>query len=104
MSLEAFARQLERLELLPSGTYDSLRDRGLNEQSIQQVLGARVDSDATEPGARLMLLAAEAHEQGLFSEGQLADMLVMDRIELRRAIDAFTAIDAVDAAGEAHAE
>jgi Zn-dependent peptidase ImmA (M78 family)/DNA-binding XRE family transcriptional regulator len=104
VSLEAFARQLEHLELLPGGTYESLRDRGLNEQAVQQVLGAQVESDATEPGARLMLLAAEAHEQGLFSEGQLADMLVMDRIELRRAIDAFTAIDSVDTASEAGVE
>jgi Zn-dependent peptidase ImmA (M78 family)/DNA-binding XRE family transcriptional regulator len=104
VSLEAFARQLERLELVPSGTYDSLRDRGLNEEAVQQVLGGRVDSDGTEPGARLLMLAAEAHELGLFSEGQLADMLVMDRIELRRAIDAFNAVDTVDAASEAHPE
>jgi Zn-dependent peptidase ImmA (M78 family) len=104
VSLEAFGRQLEQLELLPRGTYDSLRDRGLNEGAVQQVLGARAESDATEPGARLLLLAAEASELGLFSEGQLADMLVMDRIELRRAIDAFTAVDAFDTATEAHAE
>jgi Zn-dependent peptidase ImmA (M78 family)/DNA-binding XRE family transcriptional regulator len=104
VSLEAFARQLEQLELVPSGTYDSLRDRGLDEGAVQQVLGTRAESDATEPGARLLLLAAEASELGLFSEGQLADMLVMDRIELRRAIDAFTAVDAFDAAAEAHAE
>jgi hypothetical protein len=104
VSLEAFARQLERLELVPSGTYDSLRDRGLNEQAVQQVLGGRVDSDGTEPGARLLMLAAEAHELGLFGEGQLADMLVMDRIELRRAIDAFNGVDIVDATSEAHPE
>jgi Zn-dependent peptidase ImmA (M78 family)/transcriptional regulator with XRE-family HTH domain len=104
VSLEAFGRQLERLELLPSGTYDSLRERGLNEQAVQQVLGARVESEATEPGARLMLLAAEAHERGMFSEGQLADMLVMERVELRRAFDAFNALDAVDGTNEAQPE
>lgn len=104
VSLEAFARQLEQLEFLPGGTFDSLKERGLNEQAVQGVLGARVDSDATEPGARLLFLAAEAHDQGLFSEGQLADMLVMTRIELRRAIDAFNALDAVDAASEARSQ
>jgi hypothetical protein len=49
------------------------------------------------------MLAAEAYEAGLYSEGQLADMLVMERVVLRRAIDAFTSVDAVDAAFEAHA-
>lgn len=99
VSVEAFARQLERLELLPQGTYDSLRDRGLDEAAVQQVLGRQQDEgERTEPGARLLMLAAEAYASDLFSEGQLADMLVMDRIELRRAIDAFTSVDDVDQA------
>lgn len=103
VSLEAFARQLERLELLPQGTYDSLRDRGLNEEAVQRVLGSPAESEASVPGARLLMLAAEAHEQDIFSEGQLADMLVMDRVELRAAIDAFTSVDEVDDAVEARA-
>jgi Zn-dependent peptidase ImmA (M78 family)/DNA-binding XRE family transcriptional regulator len=103
VSVEAFTRQLERLELLPQGTYDSVKDRGLDEEAVQRVLGSQEEGESTEPGARLLMLAAEAHEQGLYSEGQLADMLVMDRVELRRAIDAFTSVDAIDAAIEAHA-
>jgi Zn-dependent peptidase ImmA (M78 family)/transcriptional regulator with XRE-family HTH domain len=103
VSVEAFTRQLERMELLPQGTYDSVKDRGLDEDAVQRVLGSQEECETTEPGARLLMLAAEAHEQGLYSEGQLADMLVMDRVELRRAIDAFTSVDAVDAAIEAHA-
>lgn len=101
VSVEAFTRQLERLELLPQGTYDSLKDRGLDEEAVLRVLGNQEEGEATEPGSRLLMLAAEAFEQGLYSEGQLADMLVMDRIELRRAIDAFTSVEAVDAALEA---
>jgi Zn-dependent peptidase ImmA (M78 family) len=103
VSLEAFGRQLERLELVPQGTYDSLRDRGLDEDAVQRVLGTQEETESTEPGARLLMLAAEACEQGLYSEGQLADMLVMDRVELRRAIDAFTSVDEVDVAAEARA-
>lgn len=102
VSVEAFARQLERLELLPQGTYDSLRDRGLDEEAVQRVLGPQDNDEATEPGARLLMLAAEACDQELYSEGQLADMLVMDRIELRRAIDAFAAVDAIDAPTDAN--
>lgn len=101
VSLEAFGRQLEKLEFLPGGTYDSLRDRGLDEGVVEQVLGPRSESDVTEPGARLLMMAAEAHELGMFSEGQLADMLVMDRVELRRAIDAFASVGIIDAIGEA---
>ena len=101
VSLEAFGRQLEKLEFLPQGTYDSLRHRGLDERTVQQVLGTQSESDATEPGARLMMLAAEAHELGLFSEGQLADMLVMDRVDVRRIVDAFTSVELVDAPVEA---
>ena len=103
VSLEAFGRQLEKLEFLPGGTYDSLRDRGLDEAAVEQVLGARSEGDVTEPGARLLMMAAEAHELGMYSEGQLADMLVMDRVELRRAIDAFTSIGMLDAVGESPA-
>lgn len=100
VSLEAFGRQLEKLEFLPSGTYDSLKDRGLDEAVGERVLGSRSENDVTEPGARLLMMAAEAHELGMFSEGQLADMLVMDRVELRRAIDAFASVDVIDAVGE----
>ena len=50
------------------------------------------------------MLAAEANEDGIFSEGQLADMLVMDRVELRKAIDAFTSIGAMDTVAEVSAE
>lgn len=101
VSLEAFGRQLEKLELLPSGTYDSLRDRGLDESAVRKVLGAEADPAVTEPGARLLMLAAEAHERGLFSEGQLANMLAMDRVELRQAIDAFESLEVDDPQVEA---
>jgi hypothetical protein len=101
--LEAFGRQLEKLDLVPANTYYSLRDRGLNETIVRDVLGPQSDSEATEPGARLLMLAAEAHEAGIFSEGQLSDMLVMDRLELRRAMDAFASANAVDTIVETHA-
>lgn len=100
VSIEAFGRQLESLELLPRGTFDSLKERGLNERAVQQVLGQEDDHVGLE-GTRLLLLAAEAHDQGMYSEGQLADMLVLDRVELRRAFDAFRSMDALEAGPEA---
>jgi Zn-dependent peptidase ImmA (M78 family)/DNA-binding XRE family transcriptional regulator len=100
VSLEAFTRQLEGLELLPKGTYDSLKDRGLNENAVKQVIGQEEEKQGLE-GTRLLLLAAEASELGLYSEGQLADMLVIDRVELRRAIDAVSSMDSIDSSLEA---
>jgi Zn-dependent peptidase ImmA (M78 family) len=99
VSLEAFGRQLEYLEFLPQGTFDSLRDRGLNEKAVQAVIGQEEMQTHLE-GTRLLLLAAEAYEQSLYSEGQLADMLVIDRVSLREAIDAFSAIDDAEAPGD----
>jgi Zn-dependent peptidase ImmA (M78 family) len=102
VSLEGFGRRLESLELLPRGTFDALKGRGLDERAVQQVLGPQEDQIGLE-GTRLLLLASEASELGLYSEGQLADMLVLDRVELRRAIDAFSSLEPIDAPLEARA-
>lgn len=102
VSLEAFTRRLEDLDLLARGMYDVLKDRGLDEQAVQQVLGPEEEPVGLE-GMRLLLLAAEASELGLYSEGQLVDMLALDRVELRRAIDAFSSMPALDAPLEARA-
>jgi len=93
VSLEAFTRRLERLELVKSGTYDSLRDRGLNSAVVKEALGEPAEEQAPEPPPRVLLLAAEAYEKGLFSEGQLVDMLVMDRVRFRRVVDYLGGLD-----------
>jgi hypothetical protein len=45
---------------------------------------------------RLSLLASEAWRRGLLSEGQLARLLHIDRVEAREMIDEFEAEGAVD--------
>jgi len=88
-SEEAMCRRLEELQLLPGGTWDSLRDRGFSGQHVRSVLGG---SDAEKRDAvatpRLWLLATEAYRRGQVSEGQLARRLRMDRIEVRAMLDA----------------
>jgi Zn-dependent peptidase ImmA (M78 family)/transcriptional regulator with XRE-family HTH domain len=98
VSLMAFALRLENLDLLPRGTYESLRQQGLNEESVREVLPESARTDGAESSAKLLLLAAEAYEAELYSEGQLADMLVLERVEIRKAIDGFANVGA--AAGE----
>ena len=91
VSEEALCRRLEELNLLPTGTWESLRDRGFSGDHVRKVLG---DSSALETGVvppRQWFLAAEAYRRGLLSEGQVARMLRADRIEVRAMLDALGA-------------
>jgi Zn-dependent peptidase ImmA (M78 family)/DNA-binding XRE family transcriptional regulator len=86
VSVETMTRRLEFLKLLPKGTYDSLRERGLTVKDSKLALGiSNVSLLSTPP--RLILLASEAYREGLLSEGQLAEMLLLDRIQLRQQLD-----------------
>lgn len=87
VSTQAMCRRLESLDLLPAGTFDSLRDRGFQEKDFD-------DEPAGEPGAqrpprygmRLEQLAAAALRRELLSEGQVARMLDLDRVEVRKIV------------------
>lgn len=87
VSVEAMCRWLERLELLRRQTYDALRDRGLNATLERSVVGDPAPDLRTPVPARLALIAAEAHERGLVSEGQLGEMLGLDRLTVRELLD-----------------
>ncbi len=95
VSREAMVRRLEELKLAKSGTWDWFEANGrITNEQAGQVLGdlAAVDTDhiieAKRPMTlRLSLLAAEAWRQELLSEGQLARLLQLDRLELREILD-----------------
>ena len=94
VSHEALVRRLEELDLVKAGTWDWFRaDGGITDDQARQVLGdfrledaAALDAEHPVP-LRLSLLAAEAHRRDLLSEGQLARLLQLDRIELRKMLD-----------------
>jgi Zn-dependent peptidase ImmA (M78 family) len=90
VSLEALTRHLEDLKLLPTGTWDTLRDGGFKVREAQRQLGLTEipAPDETLP-KRYQYLALMAFEQELITEGQLARFLRMDRLEARRVIEAF---------------
>jgi Zn-dependent peptidase ImmA (M78 family) len=94
VSREAIVRRLEELGLTKDGTWDWFQQNGgITDDQVRQVLGdlPRPDShktDADRPTTlRLALLAGEAWQRGLLTEGQLARMLHLDRIELRQMFD-----------------
>ncbi|MFM7448785.1 MAG: ImmA/IrrE family metallo-endopeptidase [Leptolyngbyaceae cyanobacterium] len=89
VSIEALVYRLEDMELLPSGTWDRLRDRGLKVRKVQQELGLEeIDQRADILPIHYQHLAIEALEQGLITEGRFAAFLGVDRLEARRIAEA----------------
>jgi Zn-dependent peptidase ImmA (M78 family)/DNA-binding XRE family transcriptional regulator len=90
VSREAMVRRLEELSLVKPGTWDWFQSNGgITDEQARQVLGDLSIPDAHKADAdrpttlRLNLLAEEVYRQGLLSEGQLARLLNLDRVELR---------------------
>jgi len=85
VSVESMTRRLEELRLVPSGTWDKVRDAGLRvdeARALLQLAPPQVPEDILPP--RYVFLAADAYEHGLLSEGQFARYLRVDRLEARR--------------------
>jgi len=94
VSREAMVRRLEELGLTKKGTWDWFQSNGgITDEHARQVLGDLSVADGQKADAdrpttlRLNLLAAESYRRGLLSEGQLARLLRLDRIELREILD-----------------
>jgi Zn-dependent peptidase ImmA (M78 family) len=105
VSREAMVRRLEELGLTKAGTWDWFESfGGITDDHAQQVLGDLVGVDTLKAEAeqpttlRLTLLAEEAFRRGLMSEGQLARMLHLDRVEVRKMFDGLE-IEGSDANG-----
>jgi predicted nucleic acid-binding protein len=90
VSPEAVCRQLERIELLPKGTYESMRERGFNAVVVRGIIGEPAPAARQLPvPPKLAQLASSAYRRALVSEGQLARMLSLDRVEVREILDIF---------------
>lgn len=94
VSREAIVRRLEDLELTAKGTWDWFLHYGnITDEQVRQVLGDLTSPDAGKADAdrptslRLALLADETARRGILSEGQIARMLHLDRVELRAMLD-----------------
>ena len=87
VSVEAMTLRLEELRLLPAGTWDRLKDRGFRVREAQALLGLepRIDDDQRLP-TRYRLLAVQAFENELITEGELVRLLRSDRASARRMV------------------
>jgi len=89
VSVQALVYRLEEMELLPSGTWNRLRDRGLKVRKVQQELGLKeIPQRSDMAPLHYQHLAIEALDQGLITEGRFADFLNVDRLEARRIAEA----------------
>lgn len=87
VSFEAMARRLESLSLIPEGTFDSLKHRGFAVEDAKRATGLASMAPLSLVPPRSTLLAIEAHRKGVLSEGQISEMLALDRVQVREFLD-----------------
>jgi len=95
ISREACGRRLEELGLVKKGTWAWFEDNnGITDAQAREVLGEAANKpdpakdDANRPVShRMSLMAYAAWKRDLMSEGQLAELLNIRRIDLRAMID-----------------
>jgi Zn-dependent peptidase ImmA (M78 family)/transcriptional regulator with XRE-family HTH domain len=94
ISREAMVRRLEELSLAREGTWDWFNSNGgITDDQARQVLGEVLNSSLNPVRAqgyvppRLALLMREAWKQEMYSEGQLARLLRLNRHEIREILD-----------------
>lgn len=94
VSREQIVRRMEELQLCKAGTWDWFQsNNGITDEQERHVLGDlagddRFKADAERPTTlRLSMLADEARRRELLSEGQLAKLLRLDRVQLRELLD-----------------
>lgn len=85
VSIEALVYRLEDMSLVPSGTWERLKDRGLKVRQVQQELELEdIPRRTDRVPIHYQHLAIEALDQGLITEGRFSHLLGVDRLEARR--------------------
>ena len=95
ISRQACGLRLEELGLTKKGTWDWFeKNGGITQDHVRDVLGEMANRpDAAKPDAdrpishRMSLMVHAAWKRDLMSEGQLAELLKVGRVELRNIID-----------------
>jgi Zn-dependent peptidase ImmA (M78 family) len=101
VSFQAMTLRLEGLGLLPSGTWDRLRDMGFKPESARKLLDRYKDEpDSSSVPSRFAALAVQAIERDLLSEAQVARRLGTDIVGVRALVEALTTEPSVSPNGE----
>lgn len=90
VSRQAMVLRLEELSLTKKGTWDWFTDNGgITDEQARQVLGAGYGMTPVggAQSSRLFLLAIEAWKKDLISEGQMSEMLKLEREKVRELLD-----------------
>ena len=91
VSMEALCRRLEALSLVPRKTYEALRAKGLSASLAREAMREEPRKVVQDTSPRLTFLAIEALERGLMSEGQICDILGIDRLDIRELLNIYGA-------------
>jgi Zn-dependent peptidase ImmA (M78 family)/DNA-binding XRE family transcriptional regulator len=84
VAVEAFMRQLEGLHLLPTGFWDAARARGIKVRDVQDKLGlGSIPCRDDLLPMRYQLLAVQALDEQLITEGQFAAFMRAPRLDAR---------------------
>jgi Zn-dependent peptidase ImmA (M78 family)/DNA-binding XRE family transcriptional regulator len=93
VATQSMCMRLEELDLVPQGQWESIKRRGYGPEFDAQVLGDPQPEERPPILApRLANLVAIAIEREALSEGQLCDMLALERTELRVVLDTVGAL------------
>lgn len=91
VSFEALLRHIEAQRMLPAGTYEDLIDRGFKVREAQGLLQLSPNPAGCEMlPLRYQLLAAEAYQRELITEGQFARFLRLDRLSARELFESLS--------------
>ena len=88
VSFEAMTRRMETLEMLPAGTFESLRSQKLglaHRRRVAEEMSVVEEGSPFTP--RALLLAGAAYKRELLSEQQIASMLELNLVDVRKALD-----------------
>ncbi|MGO4281538.1 helix-turn-helix domain-containing protein [Cupriavidus sp. RAF20_2] len=92
VSRQAMVLRLEELELTKKGTWEWFDSNGgITDEQVKQVIGSNASEFSSivedAQSSRLFLLAIDAWKKDLISEGQMAEMLKLGRIQVRELLD-----------------
>ncbi len=91
VSVQALALRLEDLRLVPTGTWDGLRDNDFQPRAAARMLGLEPSEQAADAlPLHYRLLAVQLYADGEITESQLAQYLGTDIVGARRAYQQLT--------------